>query len=423
MNIYEYADFMKQKSQGHSYSFLAERVQTSDEAPYRIAVTKDAVKPDDAVVLALGGSGDGANIEGHNWFIKYITNFIRNNEKLNSARVCVAVCDMSEKYKGYIARTAYNVKKLHPKIWRFLKNVNQHYITKLDLENYKPWAVKDIFNDVILPKVTDNTGNKLPINQMLKNVRGITIIAYCAGGHTAMYLEEEIKSRMLKIGYNSVEIRAALNQIPVIGYAMNCPYAKSDLHFISFNSIADNHNEIFTPVLHRYLFIMESDFGVMHVKNKNCDDFVCTKIGRAGIEGNPNILYGMKIEEYLDRQAKEDEESHQESKDDMFNDHTFLGFVEKNGYSIGAKNLQTLFKNVIVGATENSIQNSKGNNFIPLPQMEDLVGDAIDVYGRANLAYMRESFSYALYYLACQTVCKTLDMIKLYRWGKNHKSK
>lgn len=419
MNIYKYADFMKQESCGHSYSFLAERVPTSDEAPHRIAVVKESIKADDAVVLALGGSGDGANIIGHNWFIKYITNFIRNNENLNHARVCVAVCDMSEKYMGNTARTVYNIKKSRPFIWRLLKDVGKHPITKMDSENYQPHAVKDIFNNVFLPKLIDKNGSRFQTNQMLKNIRGVTIIAYCAGGHTAMYLEEEIKSRMSEMGYTHQEIRMALNQIPVLGYAMNCPIQKSDLRFISFNSVADGCLESFTPIFNRYLYITSADFGVMHSKQGISDSFVCTKISNTGIEGNPNIVYAMPIEEYMEKQEEQNQESWQESEDDLYTEHKFLGFVAKKGYSNGAKNLQKLFKNVIINATENSIQNSKSDNFTPLPKTEDLVAPDVDVYGRANLAYMQERIPYvASAIVPWQMICKTRDIIWLHKLGR-----
>ena len=423
MQIHEYADFMKQKSGGHGYSFLAERVPTSDEAPHRIAVINDAIRASDAVVLALGGSGDGANILGHNWFVKYITNFIRNNDKLNNARVCVAVCDMSEKYRGDIARTAYDVKKSYPNVWRFLDKVNKHPLTQMDSENYKPWVVRDIFNDVILPKVADKSGARFPTAQMLKNIRGITIIAYCAGGYTAMYLEEEIKSKMLELGYAPSEIRAALSQIPVIGSTLDCPMQKSDLRFISFNSVADNHDKDFYSAFQRYLFVMGNDFGVMHLKNKNSDNFICTQIANIGIEGNPNICYAMPIDKYLEISERQIQESWQESKEDLYNEHSFLGFVEKNGYSNGAKNLQNLFKNVIIGATENSIQNSQGEQFIPLPKIEDLVGPAVDIYGRANLTYMQERIQYAPFALPWQIICKTRDMFRLYKIRQNLKAR
>lgn len=413
MNIHEYADFMKQKSCGHGYAFLAERVPTSDESPHRIAVIKDAIAPQDAVVLALGGSGGGANIIGHNWFVKYINNFIRSNEKLNDARVCVAVCDMSEKYAGDIARTAYNIKKTHPGFWRFLEKVGKHPLTRMDAENYKPWVVRDIFKDVILPKVADKNGLRFSTNEMLKNIRGITIIAYCAGGHTAMYLEEEIKSRMSEMGYTHQEIRMALSQIPVIGNAIDCPTNKSDLHFITFNSVADNHHESFSPEFQRYLFMMCRDFGLMHFKNKTSDNFVCTQISRVGIEGNPSVWHAMPIEEYMEKQEEQNQESWQESKDDLYNEHSFLGFVEKKGYSNGAKNLQKLFKNAVINATENSIENSHSAKFIPLPPIEDLVAPDVDIYGRANLAYMQERIPYALDAVPWQIICKTSNVLKL----------
>lgn len=418
MNIQEYANIIRKERQGQSYSFLAERVSTSEEAPHRIAVLKKPVSATDAIVVAFGGSGEGANIIGHNWFIKYINNFIRSKPTLNDARVCVAVCDFGENYEGDLARYAYNVKKSNPGLWNFMAKVTKHPIVEFDKKNSNPLAAQDIFNNVFLPKLVNQNGERFSTQDLLKNMRGVTVIAYCSGGHTAMFLEEYMISQMEKMGYDKKEIKLALNQIVVIGYAMTCPYKKSNMHFMSFNSLADNHKNAFS----NYLYFSSTDFGVMHNKDKQNDAFLCTQISKRGIEGNPNIWYAMKIEDYMDLAEKQNADDWKECKDDIFNEHTFLGFVEKNGYSNGAKNLQKLFKSVIVSTVENSIQNSKSSKFIPLPDTEDLVAENIDIYGRANLSYMQQRTLYNPIALPVNLLYQGKETIKLCALRKLFKS-
>lgn len=409
MDIYEYANLIKQKRGGQSYSFLAERVATSDEAPHRIAVLKESIKSDDAVVVAFGGSGDGANIHGHNWFIKYITNFIRSKPELNDARVCVAICDFCEDSKSDLIRYAYDIKKSHPALWQLMDNVTKHPITKIDNENFQPTVAQDIFNNIIYPKLIDKDGKRFSTQDMIKNMRGITVIAYCAGGHTAMFLEEYMAKQMAKMGYNEYEIKSALNQIVVIGYAMTCPYKKSNLHFISFDSLADNHKTTFRE----YMFFSLADFGVMYNKSNQNDVFLCTQISKRGIEGNPNIWYAQRIEDYMALNEKQNAEDWQESKEDIYNEHTFLGFVEKNGYSNGAKDLQKLFKNAIVSTVKNSIRNSKNSKYIPLPDTEDLMEENIDIYGRARLSYIRQRVLYGIVAAPLNVLHKSRKAIEL----------
>lgn len=371
--------------------FWPNRVPTSADAPYRIAPISTPIKPEDAVVVAFGGYGGGANIEGHNWFIKNITNFIRTQPQLSEARVCVAVCDWGEKHPDSIARFAYNTKKSHPHVWNMMEKVKCP-ITQMDEEIYAPAAAADIFKDIILPKIKDSNGNKFQLHQMLKNMRGITIIAYCAGGHTAMYMEDYIIKEMTRMGYNPNEIHMALNQIVVIGSVMSCPYHKSNMHFVNFGSVADSDMRGTSFASH--LFLMGGDFGLMHMKNKNSDTFLCTQIGNIGVEGNPNACVAIPIEEYMAQVEKENAEDHEESESDTFNEHTFLGFVAKDGFSNAAKNMQKLFKTIIVNTVDNSIKNSERPMFTPLPDMVDLVGEDIDIYGRADLTYTQKRTFY-----------------------------
>jgi len=414
MKIDEYAYSLQKQREGKSYSFLAERVPTSADAPYRIAPISTPIKPEDTVVVAFGGYGGGANIEGHNWFIKYITNFIRTQPQLSEARVCVAVCDWGENHPDSIARFAYNTKKSHPHAWDIMEKAKCP-ITQMDQEIYAPAAAADIFNDIILPKIKDSNGNKFQSHQMLKNMRGITVVAYCAGGHTAMYLEDYSIKEMTRMGYKPNEIHMALNQIVVIGSAMSCPYHKSNMRFINFGSVADS--DMRTNAFAAHLFLMGGDFGLMHVENKNSDTFLCTQISNIGVEGNPNVCTAIPIEEYMARVEKENAEDHEESASDMFTEHDFIGFVAKNGFSNAAKNMQTLFKTIIVNTVDNSIKNSERPIFTPLPSMVDLVGDNIDVYGRADLTYVQKRTFYD-FAVDVRVLHKCKQMLKLYSMNK-----
>jgi len=420
MDINAYTKSLKNKRDGQSYSFLAERVPTSSDAPYRIATLNSPIKPEDAVVVGFGGYGGGANIEGHNWFIKYITNFIRTKPELNNARVCVAICDWGEKYPEIIARFAYNTQKYHPYMWNIMKKMKCP-ITKMATDIYAPAAAEDIFNNIILPKIKDSNGNNFSLHQILKNLRGITVVAYCAGGHTAMYLEDYMVKKMTDMGYPMKDIKMALNQIVVIGYAMSCPYSKSNMRFINFGSVSDSG--VRSTPLASYLFFMGGDFGLLHAKHKNNDTFLCTQISKVGIEGNPNILHAMPIEEYMKKNEEECSEEHQESESDLFNEHTFIGFVAKKGFSNGAKNLQQLFKTVIVNTVDNSIKNSERKVFTPLPNMVDLVGTDVDIYGRANLAYIKQRTLYDFAAMDWQIIYKCKQAMKLHFMNRCLKGK
>ena len=419
MNIEDYAKSLKKQHNGQSYAFLAERVPESADAPYRFAPISEPIKPNAPIIIAFGGSGDGANIIGHNWFIKHITNFIRSYPQLNGARVCVAVCDFGKKYNDNIARDAYNIQKDTPKVWNFLDKVVKHPITKMDPENYNPRAARDIFNAVILPKITDKYGFRLSTNQMLQNIRGITIIAYCSGGHTAMYLEHEMVAQMGKYGYRQNEIKTALNQIAVIGSHLTCPYDKSNMRFFNFHSVSDvGHMNSFQE----FLYMSQARFDIMHIAKNNSDTFYCNRMSKDEYLNGERIIRVIPVEDFMGKMDEQNSEDHVESPTDMFGEHDFIGFVEKDDFSNGAKDLQTLFKTIIVNTAENSIKNAHGNKFVPLPATEDLVGDKLDILGRANVAFIREETIYIPSALSWQLIYQQKQIANLHsirKWLKS----
>ena len=82
MNIKDYIKEYKLQRQGLSFAFLAERVPTSENAPYRFNKV-EAISPDDVVILGLSGEGNirEDNIRSYNGYLKLI-NIIKQQPEL-----------------------------------------------------------------------------------------------------------------------------------------------------------------------------------------------------------------------------------------------------------------------------------------------------------------------------------------------------
>jgi hypothetical protein len=133
----------------------------------------------------------------------------------------------------------------------------------------------------------------------------------------------------------------------------------------------------------------------MHFSNNRDDTFYCQSLNKKTVWVCQEINAFLKQQEEL---AKiELHEDHIESKEDSYRQHSFIGFVEKNGFSDGAKQLQAMFKSIVSKSVENSVNNSKSAEFIPLPETIDLIDDNIDEYGKSNVVYMRENTKYQIY--------------------------
>ena len=397
MTIQDSLNFLNEHLSDRGWAVLAERVPQSDDAPHKIALVKNTIKPNEPVVLVLPGSG--GDVISYNGMLKRVHDFIKNNETTNSARVFIAMYDYKERYVENLARAALLIKKKFPGTWLFMKYISRHPWAQSNSEISSPMAIHDIYNNVVHPKIVDANGKRLPQQQLLKNIRTITIVGYCAGGHVAMMLEDVIKSEMLSLGYSKSEIKMALGQIPVIGYAMNAPSEKSDFKFFNFNSVSDDQDMDSAFKRYLYLTTYENEFDLMHFSKNRDDTFYCQSLNKK------TKWVCQKIEDYLKEQEElakiELHEDHVESSEDSYRQHSFIGFVEKNGFSTGAKQLQAIFKSIIEKSVENSIENGVGAKFVPLPKTLDLIGDDnVDNYGKSDVVYLQENTKYQFFRLS-----------------------
>ena len=121
MTIQDTLDSLNKKQSEYGWTVLAQRVPQSEDAPHKIALVKDAIKPNEPIVLILPGTG--AEIISCNGLLKRVHDFIKNNDKTCQARICIAIYDYEQKYIQNLARAALIVNKRFPVLWFLLKNI------------------------------------------------------------------------------------------------------------------------------------------------------------------------------------------------------------------------------------------------------------------------------------------------------------
>ena len=364
MNIDEYVGVCKQQRQGKSYAFLAERCETSADAPYRMKLA-DNISPDEVCVLVL--TGTGGTMRGYNGMLKKADNFVRSNPELSSAsvRVCVAVCDFGKYHDDEIARKALYWEVSWPdKLVELKKRVKEEY----QEETFNPAYIHDIFNIAILPRISKNDGKqRLDIEEALKNIRRLPIVGHCHCGYTAMMLEKLMNDKMTELGYSNQEQKKLKSQLVVLAYNPDCPSVKSDLYFVSVVSSQDKHNE-YNNYIREFLLMEPQDFGVCYLTKKWGRTLMCTQIDKAGVEGNPQRKYvQINLEEWF-------KNIDNPQTPERLGEHDFMGFVPVENMSKGALKLQKIANNVLKNVIKNSLQQD-GGGFIPLPKIQNLAAD------------------------------------------------
>lgn len=117
------------------------------------------------------------------------------------------------------------------------KNFNPN---KLNEETKNPNYIRELFDKIFLPRITQKDGTRLPINIACSNLRKITLFCHCHGSFVFAKTEDLLIEKMLSLGYTQKEIDTILAELVVIVYAPFMPIDKHKATIISFCSINDN---------------------------------------------------------------------------------------------------------------------------------------------------------------------------------------
>ena len=348
MNIKEYIEDLRKDHNGKSFSFLAERCETREDAPFRITKAK-GIKREDIVVLCIAGYGGNNNLRGYNSMLKKVNDFVKN-ECGSKPRVVVAVSEFGDFHDRILARKALHYEVSWPKHVQELKrSVSDKYYE----ETFNPKYIKDIFDEVIEPRILDDDGKRFSLDKALKNIRKVNIVSHCHGGYVAMQLETMLNKRMEELGYDMSEREKITQQLLVVAYNPDCPYVVSKAKFIGIVSSQDRCNK-YNNYMREWLLMKPHYFGVGYMPKY---------WGRTLIGDMVSNQWG---------QVKEVEEVGDlfKSKKGSVSEHGFLGYEVKQEMSDTGRLLQRFAGNILVNGVMNSLKQDE--KFIEIPDIRKL---------------------------------------------------
>ncbi|MBP3546540.1 MAG: hypothetical protein J6K16_05350 [Alphaproteobacteria bacterium] len=205
-----------------------ERGEKTDDCPYGIKSLNE-ISPDDVCVLVLGGDGVRGEKE-INGYMSSVYQLLKDNDLEQDVKVCGVVYDFGDFYNQNQART-----KMMEKYHRSIKMDK-----KLSEDTINPKYVKDIFDRLILPRISKTNGTeKLDAEDAAQKIRKLNIVAHCHGAYTALMLEEMMQQKMQELGYNKEDREYIQKQMLVVAQSPYCPLGVSKSTFVSFFSSAD----------------------------------------------------------------------------------------------------------------------------------------------------------------------------------------
>lgn len=121
-----------------------------------------------------------------------------------------------------------------------------------------------IANNIFIKLCTNKSGERLQIEETIKNFSRVNIFTHCWGAREISMIGMLVERKMAKLGFSKEEIESAFNQIFHLSYA---PYSDhSCFPFMRINSFIDSeHNELHE--LYRRTYRTDLDGVALHYDN------------------------------------------------------------------------------------------------------------------------------------------------------------
>lgn len=226
---------------------------------------------------------------------------------------------------------------------------------------FEPKYIDEIFNILLLPRISDLHGNKLPLSVAQSSLRKINILAHCQGAYVALMLSDRLQHKMTSLGYTPDEISQIQSQLLVVALAPICPLGVSKSRFISFMSAYDSRVERPCNWMTRYI-TENRECELSNINTGNTKDKWDLKAGFLGGR-NGDVFYAKQrfglVGNIGDKTIGWDEHN---------NSHFILDKFTADGQL-----LATFARNIVISGIKNSLL--ADSEFTPLPPTAELILD------------------------------------------------
>lgn len=188
------------------------------------------ISPQEVCLLVLGGNKVRSEKEA-NGYLGSIYRLLESCGLQNEVNVYGAVYDFGDYMDVGTARTRLMEEYKH----------KRPVERRLHSETLNPKYIRQIFNEIVLPRLSDEEGaSRLDAAEAATRIRRLNIFAHCQGAYTALRLEEMMQAKMKELGYTPEERQLIQQQLLVLAQSPDCPLGESLSTFISFAAAADD---------------------------------------------------------------------------------------------------------------------------------------------------------------------------------------
>lgn len=341
---------------------IGKRTDKTEDNPYGY-VKVDSIPKDEVCVLYIGGDGTTTD-KAANGYAKII-----KNEILDEISAEVPVYSITYNFEGHnksIARQIANIKH-RTEVLRSNADIEKT-LSKATDEEYNPQYVNELFEKVILPRITLLNGKgKLSVDEACKRIRKLNIVAHCHGAYTTLKLEEKMQAVMKELGYSEQDRKKIQSQMLVIAQAPVCPLGVSKSQFISFRSVYDKGIPLKANFFDTYLNSKKQEEKRRFYAEK--------KQNKDGIENNewfdlkPCFFAKKQGNLFLIKQKYKwnDDDGPFLINDEEHNDVSYSASEQ----TLDGKLMAYYAKTILQNGIKNSLK--QGDEFVPLPPIDNLI--------------------------------------------------
>ena len=247
--------------------------------------------------------------------------------------------------------------------------------------DYVPPYIQEMFDRVLLPRISDGRGHRLDTDTALRRVRKLNLMAQCHGGHVIRMMEQIMTETMDQMGYSKEEIKQIQSQVLVTAYAPSCKLGDSKFQFISFMSAYDYIVDVPNNWVSEFISAHRMAEICRYLEHYQNWPWFLPPMFLNGKNGNAFIVkhrFQFDPQQWVEQIKKpKDDRTHVHKAE--HNDQHFLPLnATEDGILLGM-----LARNIVINGIKNSL--AQGTKFTSLPPIKELV---LDEPGNKNIQYI-----------------------------------
>lgn len=256
---------------------------------------------------------------------------------------------------------------------------------------FAPKYLDDLFNKILLPRIVDEKGARLPLNIAMSRVRKINIFAHCYGAYVAVMLEERMQNKMRELGYSEPEMNQIQSQLLVVALNPSAPLGVSKSQFVSFISGYDE--KVMRPDNWASEFVNENrESELQRINDLPRSHEWVLKPGFLSKQ-NGNVFFVKQRFDLIDTK---------DGKAIGGNEHNNNHYISRK-FTDDGKILANFARNILISGVKNSV--AQDEQTTPLPPLEQLILDGkndekliaqFDKMIQNGKEFMHDAYKYAV---------------------------